>query len=311
MLSVVKHQLSKPSLDLVCKSFQKSLTANFAECTVEVVECPDLTAAPWSLSLPGLGGDPRVADVGGVPNLIPTVKVEKQYCIYEVATLCELGQGMVIGASAVASQLVGKNAELVNNVSTCGDGDTGVTRSKYTLITDEDKDTYECRDYPHRDFGLLGNLYLCRGRPGHVIHVTARKRTGPDNFIHCLNAGLSADFADPVAVGGTFLLTNGKAKSHVMPGFSCTPLTCEGDVESWLRFFDMSGPLTHTSVFVSKDPGLDLRLEHSHFFSEHGDGGHYHEDTTPDTVCYEGYFNVAEFIFRVDAPAESHMIGRD
>ena len=311
MLSVIKHQLNKsPSLSEVCISFQKSLSNNFAECEVEVVECPDLTQAPWSLALPGLGGQPRIADVGGVPNLIPSVKLDKQYNLDEVAGLCDTTRGMVIGPSAVASKLVGKNAELVNNISTGDDNDRS-TRSKYTLITDEEKDLYQCRDYPHREFGLLGNLFLCQGLPGHVIHVTASKRTGADNFISCLNKGLGADFADPVAVGGTFLLTDGKSRQHVMPGFSCTPLTSDEDVDNWLHFFEMSGPLTHTSVFVSRDPGLDLRLEHSHCFSNHGDGGHYHEDTTPDTVSYEAYFNVAEWIYRVDAPAESHMIGRD
>ena len=29
-------------------------------------------------------------------------------------------------------------------------------------------------------------------------------------------------------------------------------------------------------------------------FSRHGDGGHYHYDTTPDEVEYVGYFNLAE-----------------
>ena len=29
-------------------------------------------------------------------------------------------------------------------------------------------------------------------------------------------------------------------------------------------------------------------------YSRHGDGGHYHYDTTPDEVEYIGYFNLAE-----------------
>ena len=96
-----------------------------------------------------------------------------------------------------------------------------------------------------------------------------------------------------------------------MPGFSCTPLTTSPALNSWLHFYQMSAPLTHTSVFVSRDPGLDLRLEHSHCFSSHGDGGHYHGDTTPGEVVYEGWFNVAECIYRVDPPRETHMFGRD
>ena len=35
-------------------------------------------------------------------------------------------------------------------------------------------------------------------------------------------------------------------------------------------------------------------ISHSATFSRHGDGGHYHFDTTPDEVEYIGYFNLAE-----------------
>jgi hypothetical protein len=45
-----------------------------------------------------------------------------------------------------------------------------------------------------------------------------------------------------------------------------------------------------------------LRMEHTHCFSDHGDGGHYHFDTTPENVEYEAYFNIAKIIYRVDLP---------
>ncbi|CAH3120230.1 unnamed protein product [Porites lobata] len=42
--------------------------------------------------------------------------------------------------------------------------------------------------------------------------------------------------------------------------------------------------------------GLDLRVEHFHCFSDHGEGGHYHYDVTPDEVQYSGFCNLAEKI---------------
>lgn len=54
-----------------------------------------------------------------------------------------------------------------------------------------------------------------------------------------------------------------------------------------------------------------MRVEHTHCFSDHGEGGHYHEDTEPEVVEYEGYFSVAEQIYRFDPPGETHNIGRD
>lgn len=79
----------------------------------------------------------------------------------------------------------------------------------------------------------------------------------------------------------------------------------------------MKAPLVCASVFHSYDPGHKLRMEHTHCYSEHGDAGmhtsgsvfsrlrfialgHYHYDTTPDTVVYEGWFTAAEKIYRID-----------
>ena len=56
---------------------------------------------------------------------------------------------------------------------------------------------------------------------------------------------------------------------------------------------------------------MDLRIEHTHCFSTHGDGGHYHQDVTPEHVVYEGYFTPAERLFRIDRPSVTHDVGRD
>ena len=57
--------------------------------------------------------------------------------------------------------------------------------------------------------------------------------------------------------------------------------------------------------------GLDLRVEHTHCFSDHGDGGHYHYDTTPSEVHYHAYYTVAEQLVRIDQPTHTHSFGRD
>lgn len=55
---------------------------------------------------------------------------------------------------------------------------------------------------------------------------------------------------------------------------------------------------------------VDLRLQHFHSFSDKW-AGHYHYDTTPDIVEYEGYFNIGEKVVRVDKPKNTHQLGRD
>jgi len=303
MLPTTKHTLDTVDINDIISSLQRALATNFAESSVELVDCPDLTQSPWCMACPGLSGSPRVCDIGGVPNLIPLVDTSKVYTYSDIAECCELPQALIVGASAGDSNLQGVNCELMNNAKVGGNNN-----SKYALIQG---DQYKLGDYKHQSLGLLGNLFLSQGLPGKVLKVTAFKRKGTLNFVSCMNQGLGKDIEHPVALGGVFLLKEGKARIHVMPGFSKCPLNTDEDVYNWLTFHEMSAPLTNVSVLISKDPGLDLRLEHSHCFSEHGEGGHYHYDVTPDIVRYEGYFNVAEFIFRVDPPEVTHLVGRD
>ena len=83
-----------------------------------------------------------------------------------------------------------------------------------------------------------------------------------------------------------------------MPDFSACPINNNDEVNNWLQFYEMTAPLTVLSVLVSRDPGLDLRGEHSHGGGENNQGGHYHYDTSPDTVEYTGYYNIADTCYR-------------
>ncbi|XP_068936328.1 ester hydrolase C11orf54 homolog isoform X6 [Petaurus breviceps papuanus] len=169
------------------------------------------------------------------------------------------------------------------------------------------------KKYDDFGFALLANLFASEGQPGKVIEVKAKGRTGKHNFVTCMRETLKKHYGDkPIGMGGTFVVQKGKIKVHVMPPeFSSCPLTSDEDVNNWLHFFEIEAPLVCQPVFVSQDPGFDLRLEHTHCFSHHGVGGHYHYDTTPDAVEYLGYFLPAEVLYRIDKPKETHTYGRD
>jgi hypothetical protein len=98
--------------------------------------------------------------------------------------------------------------------------------------------------------------------------VKATGRTSEKTFVNAIRTALAAKYGEePVGVGGVFIIGKGKAKLHVMPDFSKTPLTTDQEVEDWLHFYECNAPLTMLSTFVSHDPGLDLRVEHTHGFS--------------------------------------------
>ena len=154
---------------------------------------------------------------------------------------------------------------------------------------------------------LLGNVFLCEGKPGQVLKVVCKTRIGSENFISAVRNTLAEYYTDDktVGLGGVFLLKNGKANQHVMDDFSKTPITTEEELNNWLKFYEMPAPLIAVGTLVTNEADLDLRLQHFHSFSTHGKGGHYHYDVTPETVEYEGYFNVGARIVRVDKPTVS------
>lgn len=45
-------------------------------------------------------------------------------------------------------------------------------------------------------FALLANLYVCEGKPGKVIKVRAKKRTGKLDFISCMQKALEKRYGD-------------------------------------------------------------------------------------------------------------------
>ncbi|XP_031751833.1 ester hydrolase C11orf54 homolog isoform X2 [Xenopus tropicalis] len=266
-----------PSLEEICSVLKSGLLKNFADVSVIVTECPDLSKEPFEFPVKGLCGKSRIADVGGVPYLVPKPRLDKVYNVNAVAKKIGLPGAYILGAGATSHKSLGMNAELIFSVQAENESIQAVNKSYVASVNPGDGscllEKYRDRNNDN-DFGLLSNLYACEGKPGKVIEVSVKRRIGQDNFVSCMRKSLKTHYGEKaVGLGGTFLLKEGKAKLHVM--------------------------------------GYDLRLEHTHCFSHHGEGGHYHYDTTPDTVEYLGYFHPAELLYRIDKPSATHMVGRD
>lgn len=304
--SVEKKQLLVPSYTELSQCIEKSLRSNFASAAVRVVTCPDLSESPWNLAAEGICGSPRLVDIGGVPYLIPLAQKDVRFNFSKVASLIDLPNAFFIGAGAGSCHVIGKNCELMPNLN-IGSGKNLTTTA---LVENEN---CVLQNYNHHEMGVLCNVLASEGlKDQEVLHITATSRTGKSNFTECIHSAIISQYGDQgVALGGVFVIKSGKAKIHVMPDFSTTPLCSDADVDNWLKFYEMKAPLTCLSTMISADLGLDLRLVHTHCFSEHGEGGHYHYDTTPREVSYEGYFVPAEYVYRIGRPTSTHQIGRD
>jgi len=288
-----KVQLQPPSLEELSAVFQTCLASNFKTISCSVSECPDLTK--FGLTCSGIGGSPRIADVGGERNLIPLPQADKTYDLRNIAELCELPDGFLIGPGA--GPLHHGVCEMMANCQPQSSIGTQLCK-----VDSSSPRGYQLYPYTKTDFALMGNFFISQGKPGKVIHIRASHRTGEDNFISCLRKGLKHAYGDRlVSIGGCFILEKGQARMHVMPpAFSKTPLNSMAEVENWLQFFDMGAPMTCLTVFHSHDPGYALRMEHTHCFSDHGDGGHYHDDITPAAVIYSAYLLPADWLFKID-----------
>ncbi|CAK7235387.1 hypothetical protein SBRCBS47491_009276 [Sporothrix bragantina] len=308
-----KHVLSPPSLQELVEVLQNGLEDHFETVSVEVTRSPDLREAPFYLASEGISGNERIGDIGGSQNLRPFPRLDHKYSIRDLMDLMEMGDGLVIGAGAGPFHHVGVNTELMPNIS-FKDGTPNIQTRFAKVRPAEDSDTvrdletstlaHTCCPLPtSADSALLTNLYGSDGVPGDVLKIVAKGRKGTVDFAESIREALHAKYSQTVSLGGVFVLHKGKAKIHVMPDFSKEARPLKGK-DNWLKFFNVSAPLTCLSVLHVNDPGLRLHPQHTHCFSEHGEGGHFHHDSTPADAEYEAYFNTAKAIYRIDGPDE-------
>ncbi|KAF1966716.1 DUF1907-domain-containing protein [Bimuria novae-zelandiae CBS 107.79] len=304
-----KIPLSPPTLEEIALVLQSPLAANHKHATVEVVPCPDLREAPFHLATQGLSGDEKISDVGGQPNLFPKPRLECKWSMIDIARAMEMDPhgGGLLGAGAGPYHVVGRNCELVPNISWNNGFDNVTNGTRYAQIKEGKPSVGQC---PSVDCALMINLYGSRGDPGPVIKVTAKGRVGEERSItECIQKALAHAYGDrTVSVGGVFVVKKGKAYYHIMPDFPPEdelPWNNAKQVNDWLTFHEFEAPIVCLSVLHSADPEkkLGLRMEHTHCTSMEGKdvGGHYHGDID-GKIEYEGYFNVAQTLYRIEQP---------
>ncbi|CAD5231414.1 unnamed protein product [Bursaphelenchus xylophilus] len=290
----VKLDLLSPELEELAPILNVEMENYFQEIDVDIVDCPDLTKPPFNMTSRGFGPDLRIAEVGGVGNLFPKIRRDKLYNLKSICDLCELPNGSVFGPGAGPRTSVGVNCEMVADAN-FGEG---TVNSKIGKI---DGQSFVQETTCDPCFGLLANLGVSSGETDLVLKITARNRLTDYSFPHAIQQALFNHYrAKIVSMAGIFIQKTGDAKVHIMPDFPERDFSCWEEEKSWLRYFKVRSPLICCSVLHSVNPGIDLRLEHTHCYSDHGDVGHYYTDIDPETAQFEGYFSPAKFLYRID-----------
>jgi hypothetical protein len=310
-LKIEKSKFKEYSLDKISEALQKGLSDNYKAVEVSIADCPNLR--DWGCPSEGISGNQKIIDVGGEPYMHDPKFIGAEFDYEEISKMIGSEKSYALGAgSGAMSCLEGHCGELVINEN---------------LITSESKSIIarvgsnkECiaEKYKARKHGGLGNVFYTDGVKGKVIKIKIKGRSGEQGSLtqamrKALSDNLKIEGNDHVALAGVFRILKGKIKSHVQPDYADIKheyydpkqMKC---VKDFLQFYEPVGPeLQGYSILWTGDPtGGDLNLresgEHTHFhsYTKENIAGHYHFDVTPEEIEYEGYFNTAEEVHRVN-----------
>jgi len=310
-LKIEKAKFTEYSLDKISDALQSGLSSNYKVVEVSIVDCPNLR--DWDCPSEGISGNQKIIDVGGEPYMHDPKFIGAEFDYEKISKMIGSEKSYALGAGSGAMS--------------CLDGHCGELVINENLITDESKSIIarvgknkECiaEKYTARKHGGLGNVFYTDGNRGKVIKIKIKGRSGEQGSLtqamrKALSDNLKIKDNEHIALAGVFRILNGKIRSHVQPDYKDIKheyydpeqMKC---VKDFLQFYEPVGPeLQGYCVLWTGDPtggNLNLREsgEHTHFhsYTKENVAGHYHFDVTPEEIEYEGYFNTAEEVHRVN-----------
>ena len=309
-LKIEKGTFSEFSLDKICEALQIGLSKNYKEVNVSVIDCPNLRN--WDCPAEGISGNQKIIDVGGEPYMHDPKFLGTEFDYKEISKQIDSEKSYALGAgSGAMSCLNGHCGELIINENLI----TDESKSIIARVSENKKCIVE--KYTAKKHGGLGNIYYTDGKKGKVLKLIIKGRNGKQGSLpQAIRTALIENLTtedNQLALAGVFRILNGKIRSHVQPDYKDIKqeyydpklMKC---VKDFLQFYEPVGPeLQCYSVLWTGDPtggNLNLREsgEHTHFhsYNHDRDAGHYHFDVTPDEIEYEGYFNNATEVHRVN-----------
>lgn len=149
----------------------------------------------------GLGGEPCLVDLGGVPYLVPTVQRDRTYDLADLPGLMNVKDGtiLMIGAGAGPWQHLNTNCEMMTNLSlTLEEGKSNIVNGTRLATVDPAGQRMLHVVPPEQTrCSLLNNLLISRGQPSTpVLRIRCQKRTGPNNFVTCMRNTVAQHYGD-------------------------------------------------------------------------------------------------------------------
>lgn len=166
--------------------------------------------------------------------------------------------------------------------------------------------------YPSEEVGCASNLFICDGNNDEpVLYIKVSSRKGTLNITNTIREALKkikgVDKAAQIGVGGIIKVTKGKVKVDIGPEFVELDYNDLDKIKESRKYFEFGPNLIMFTTFLTDDPSengkLHLTLEATNCYSLNhhcNEGGCYVESAEDDKIEYEGYFNFAKYIYRVE-----------
>ncbi|XP_050447502.1 ester hydrolase C11orf54 homolog, partial [Cataglyphis hispanica] len=270
---------------------QIGLRRNFKEATVEWVDCPDLTQEPFNLTAPGLCGNEVLLEIGGISQQFPRPHILFNYDFSEILKGIPFNHTnvLVIGAGISVRSLDLQFGELFVNASFSQVSADSLNINNQSRLAFLDQATGKCALESITDNTLIcypyGNFFISEGKPGKVLKVQAKNCFGL-HFLTAMECSLSQYSVDIpsnfVGLGGTFVMKNGVARTHVMPYSWNNHVETAEDINNWLRYSDLNAPLLavgtltsnysyHVKSYENADK-IEFKLTQNHFHAYSSSG---------------------------------------
>jgi len=330
-LSYHRNNLAFITPEDAARAIRPALERVFQTVEVDVVTCPDLSS--WGLAGPGLCGEGKIFDIGGVPNMFNPSMQGSVFDITQIVRECGLGSGrrLVTGAGGGALTEAVGNSEWVGNCL-LEDGRVVRNNSMISFIQSmsEIPQPYGVCACPQGSCscGCLANVFVSKAETsGPVIGVKVRggrkenverpadwHETEFGRVVRTALGKLTRAPHEIVGVAGAARVSGASSMVHIMPPYFPLNGACPSryplvTMKGWGEvFFETSKPLVCLPVLLSSDGGwteVALRVEHTHFYSaDRSLAGHYHFDMNPTKAekgfQTEAYFAIASEIIKVD-----------
>ncbi|XP_018393424.1 PREDICTED: ester hydrolase C11orf54 homolog [Cyphomyrmex costatus] len=306
-----ERSMKTPTLSEIAEVLQNGMQPLFHRLKVDVTSCPCLTKEPYNLAGVGLCGNTAIIELGEKPTENVSDWKDRT-CDIKSVLKTNCSDSFVIGSSYATKPHMPYYGHLIMNATyRAPESFTNASRIVFIETGNGQRRIETVTDPNQLTCTHNGCFFVSEGRPGNVVRVRAKGRKMINTDIitsmqTVLYESFGKDSTETVALGGVLRMRYGQVACNVMldeyPDEKLqfvnfyfqqqySKINLESDMIAVGVIFD------DLPILISDEEHYGISIYNRsefHCFSDHGTGGQFISDISPDTTEYEGYFNVVK-----------------